>query len=269
MSALIIANTQIRRDVAGRYCLNDLHQASGGESRHQPAKWMALKSTHELIEEVMSDGANSPDSESYLPVEATAGRFGGGTYAVKELVYAYAMWISAAFHLHVIRAYDAQVTGQGVDNPDALDLPTGPGPAFAADRVVGAARTFTSLQRAARAMGLSAARAVASANAATLRATGIDLAAELDIDLPAEPLPAPGVDAGAQVVEVVRRFRRKGLPGCKVRAYSHAARKLPPAECDALLAPLVAEGRLVQSIPPGRRAPFLYHPDFAPEAVLT
>lgn len=102
MSHLAINNTSIRLDANGRYCLNDLHRSAGGEPKDQPALFMRRKETAELVAEI---GA-STDSQT-PPIQTVNDGLNNGTYVVKELVYAYAMWISAAFHLKVIRTFDA------------------------------------------------------------------------------------------------------------------------------------------------------------------
>ena len=103
--AVAVGDVRIRRDRYGRYSLNDLHQAAGGAPKHQPAFFMRRKETQALISEIK----NSAESQN-LPVSIIKGR-AGGTYVVKELVYAYATWISPAFHVKVIRTYDAVVSG--------------------------------------------------------------------------------------------------------------------------------------------------------------
>lgn len=173
MTALIIANTQIRQDQNGRYCLNDLHQASGAEERHKPANWLRLDQTTELIDELRGRGQVSDlrleGAHGGDPVEVIHGGFGRGTYAVKELVYSYAMWISARFHLHVIRAYDALVTVGAAAAEQLL-----PPPAAEADKHVGGSRIFQAALRVARAMGMSKPRAVAAASKLAARRAGVD-----------------------------------------------------------------------------------------------
>ena len=101
---LVIGNFSIRQDEDGRYCLNDLHKASGDDKKHFPAYFLRNQQTKDLIEEI------ERYANSHIAVKVIkGGAEKQGTYVVKELVYSYAMWISAKFHLTVIRAYDAMV----------------------------------------------------------------------------------------------------------------------------------------------------------------
>jgi hypothetical protein len=106
MPKLIISDIQVRQDAEGRYSLNDLHRAAiaqgANERTKEPAKFLNSPQTIELIAE-LTDTQNL----GIGPINAIKGGSNQGTYVVKELVYAYAMWISAAFSLKVIRAYDA------------------------------------------------------------------------------------------------------------------------------------------------------------------
>lgn len=110
MQPLTVLDTTIRQDSVGRYCLNDLHRAavlSGANKRtKEPSKFLESQQTIDLINEIET----TQDSGSSA-VQTVEGR-NGGTFVVKELVYAYAMWISPAFHLKVIRGYDAMVTAE-------------------------------------------------------------------------------------------------------------------------------------------------------------
>lgn len=98
MSALTIISTEIRQ-LDGLYSLNDLHKAAGSEGKYKPANFIRLDTTQALIEEIQV-------SEMSLANKTIHGGNNRGTYVCKELVYAYAMWISPKFHLQVIRAFD-------------------------------------------------------------------------------------------------------------------------------------------------------------------
>ena len=112
---IIIENINIRQDTQGRFCLNDLHKAAGGEIRHRPAKWLQNKQVQELIDEISNDVITSHQRNQALePIVTRNGSLenGGGTFAVRHLVYAYTSWISPKFHLKVYDIFDAYVTGQ-------------------------------------------------------------------------------------------------------------------------------------------------------------
>lgn len=121
MSNLIIANVGICQDNEGRYSLNDLHRASGGEQKHRPKYWLENQQTADLINE-LSKGGNPP-LERNQPVSVIHGGNNRGTYVCKELVFSYAMWIDAKFHLKVIRTFEAVMNGQIADPMKALNDP--------------------------------------------------------------------------------------------------------------------------------------------------
>ncbi|MEQ1277403.1 KilA-N domain-containing protein [Acinetobacter soli] len=104
---LTIGEFTIHQDEEGRYCLNDLHRASGGEDKHKPKYWVNLVQTKDLVNEICK-GEIPPLEQDHL-IRTVHGGNNRGTYVSKDLVYSYAMWISAKFHLMVIRAYDSLV----------------------------------------------------------------------------------------------------------------------------------------------------------------
>ena len=110
----------IRKDSEGRYCLNDLHKAAGGLEKHKPVQFFRQQQAADLITEI------KVGNPTISPVVTKLGCT-GGTFVCKELVYAYAMWVSAAFHLKVIRVFKEYATKGMVMKPEvaqqALDDP--------------------------------------------------------------------------------------------------------------------------------------------------
>ena len=72
------ANTAIRTDAAGRYCLIDLHKAAGKRTQYQPGFFLRRKETSQLLDALSADLQNAP-------IDARKGNDaqGGGTYVAK------------------------------------------------------------------------------------------------------------------------------------------------------------------------------------------
>lgn len=120
--ALLLGAVSVRQH-DGLFSLNDLHRASGGKPGHRPGNFLQLDQTKALIAEIANAG---------IPAFESRRGAHGGTYACRELVIAYAAWISAAFHLRVIRVFLA------ASSPDAARMALA---ARAAGALVAAATT--------------------------------------------------------------------------------------------------------------------------------
>ena len=109
MNAISISNVAIRQTENQLYSLNDLHKAAGNKAEHQPNRWLRNQQTQELIAEIEAEGG-----KAYTTSQGGKNR---GTFVCKELVYAYATWISAKFFLLVIRTFDRVANGYQVGHP--------------------------------------------------------------------------------------------------------------------------------------------------------
>ncbi|MBA1200442.1 KilA-N domain-containing protein [Pseudomonas capeferrum] len=153
MSALMIAGIEIHQDQDGRFSLNDFHRAAGGEPRHKPSEWMRVGHAQELADEIGKAGIPA--------LRVARGGRSPGTYVCKELVYAYAMWVSPTFSLHVIRTFDSAAANDAVI-PQDKRLPV-------------AADNLEAAKRIAESFGLEGNQALLSANSMVRSVIGIDL----------------------------------------------------------------------------------------------
>jgi hypothetical protein len=102
---IVIENIKISQYVDGRFSLTDLWKASGSEHKFKPNYWLENNSTQEKIEYLKSRNSG------FLPIVTKAGK-NGATFACKQLVYDYAMWLSPEFNFKVIDTFDDYINSQ-------------------------------------------------------------------------------------------------------------------------------------------------------------
>ena len=110
-----IAGLTIEQNGNGLYSINDLHKASGGLKKHQPALWFQLQSTTNFVryqdEKAKSQAQNHKNGKVIETVYGGNDKTAQGTFVSRKLVVAYAMWISPAFADHVLDTFLDVVDG--------------------------------------------------------------------------------------------------------------------------------------------------------------
>lgn len=83
----------------GLYSLNDLHKASGGEPRHRPSNFMSVSTTKAIAEEIAKETSKKAFKVVY-------GGNNSGTFACRQLLILYAMWINPLFAAKILSSVD-------------------------------------------------------------------------------------------------------------------------------------------------------------------
>lgn len=113
MSSLVINQTEITQDSNGRFSLNDLHKAAGGLKKHEPYKFYRSSGFDDVVKVLKHQ------NRGFEPIEKIRGRYNGGTWVCKELVYKYAMWVNAEFEVKVIQTFDK--LSKGINPPSSVE----------------------------------------------------------------------------------------------------------------------------------------------------
>ena len=66
---LVVREVAVRECWNGRYCINDLHRAAGGEAKHQPALWLRSAQVQDLINELKHSTNSQTEPNQPLRVQ--------------------------------------------------------------------------------------------------------------------------------------------------------------------------------------------------------
>lgn len=94
-----IANTEVFVNENGLYSLMDLHKSSGLGKNYIPSQFLRNKQTMSLISALESEHGKENT------MQARHGGASAGYCACKELVVAYAMWLSPEFYSKVVKTF--------------------------------------------------------------------------------------------------------------------------------------------------------------------
>lgn len=103
----VIAGVEITTDTQGRFNLNSLHKASGGQDSKRPKTWLDTKQAQELVEELRQNSALGQEV-----IKVQKGGTTPGTFAHELLAVSYAGWISPSFQLQVNQTFIDYRTGK-------------------------------------------------------------------------------------------------------------------------------------------------------------